>query len=90
MEKNMTTEETLQRIVRIIQYRDSFYREQWLEQQGWNVRQGKLMIDGFEDPESCEVLDAETAFIVAQTRDVMRLLDSKTSNDKNPYANDFD
>ena len=86
----MTTEKTLQRIVRIIQYRDSFYREQWLEQQGWNIRKANLMIDGFKDPETSEILDAETAFIVAQTRDVMRLLDSKTSNDKNPYANDFD
>ena len=86
----MTSEETLQRIVRIIQYRDSFYREQWLEQQGWNVRKAKLMIDGFKDPETSEILDAETAFIVAQTRDVMRLLENQSLNDKNPYVSEID
>lgn len=86
----MNIEDTLQRIVMIIRHRDSFYREHWLEQQGWNVRKAKLMIDGFKDPESSDVLDAETAFIVAQTRDVMRLLDNHTMDESDPYANEFD
>jgi len=71
----MTLEDMVQRVVRIIRHRDLLAREQWLENQGWQVRKAKINIDGFEDPENPDIYDAETAFLLAQTRDIIRLLD---------------
>lgn len=73
-------EELIELVSRVLTHREHFQREQWLEKQGWQVRQGKLMVDGYEDPETSEMMDLETAFTVAQTRQVMRIL--KEQEDK--------
>jgi hypothetical protein len=74
--KSMTFEEMVQRVAQIARHRDSLHREQWLESQGWQVRKAKINIDGYEDPENPEIYDLETAFLLAQTRDIMRLLET--------------
>lgn len=71
----MTLEDMVQRVVRLIRHRDTLQREQWLQSHGWQVRKEKISIDGFEDPENPDIYDFETAFLLAQTRDIMRLLD---------------
>lgn len=73
-------EDLVVQVSRILVHREHFQREQWIEKQGWKVKQGKVLVDGYEDPETFEVLDLETAFTVAQTRDVMRIL--KEQEDK--------
>ncbi len=67
-------EEQVQLIARLLRHRDSFAREQWLEDCGWQVKPGVFTFDGYLDPLTNEVLDAETAFTVAQTRDILNLM----------------
>lgn len=64
-------EELVHLLVRILTHREHFQREQLLESKGWKVKQGKLLIDGYEDPETGETLDIETAFVTQQAREVI-------------------
>lgn len=61
-------------IARVLRHKESFYRDKWLEENGWTLEEDSLLSDGYRDPLTGELLDAETAFSVGQTRDILSKL----------------